>query len=82
MGAYAEPADFGDPENSRFPARGSKRGSTILAKTLENAAEERVVDAMQGDNWFESGAYTAVREHFEPIFNAAACRHALFCGVF
>jgi hypothetical protein len=34
-----------------------------------------VVDAMQGENRFESAAYTAVREHFESIFNAAARRH-------
>jgi hypothetical protein len=43
---------------------------TLLKKSL--------VDAMQGENRFESGAYTAVREHFEPIFNAAARRQRLF----
>jgi hypothetical protein len=32
------------------------------------------VDAMQGENLIESAAYTAVREHFEQIFNAAARR--------
>jgi hypothetical protein len=26
-----------------------------------------VADAVQGENWLESGAYTAVREHFEPF---------------
>jgi len=30
---------------------------------------------MQGENRFESGAYTTVREHFESIFNAVARRH-------
>jgi len=37
-----------------------------------------VVDAAQGENPFESGAYTAVREHFERIFNAAPRRHTRF----
>jgi hypothetical protein len=40
--------------------------------------KKSLVDAMQGENRFESGAYTAVREHFEPIFNAAARRQRLF----
>jgi hypothetical protein len=40
--------------------------------------KKALVDAMQGENRFESGAYTAVREHFEPIFNAAARRQRLF----
>jgi hypothetical protein len=30
------------------------------------------VDAMQGENRLESGAYTAVREHFEAVLNAEA----------
>jgi hypothetical protein len=37
-----------------------------------------LVDAMEGENRFESAAYTAVREHFESIFNAAARRQRLF----
>jgi len=32
---------------------------------------------MQGESRFESGAYTGVREHFEPAFNAAARRQGL-----
>jgi hypothetical protein len=31
-----------------------------------------LVDAMQGENRLERGAYTAVREHFEAVFNAEA----------
>jgi hypothetical protein len=48
----------------------SSRPNRFLKKSL--------VDAMQGENRFESGAYTAVREHFEPIFNAAARRQRPF----
>jgi hypothetical protein len=44
--------------------------SRLLKKSL--------VDAMQGENRFESAAYTGVREHFESIFNAAARRQGLF----
>jgi hypothetical protein len=45
--------------------------------------KKSLVDAMQGASLhtrgrFESGAYTTVREHFEPIFNAAARRQGLF----
>jgi hypothetical protein len=36
--------------------------------------KKSLADAMQGESRFESAAYTAVREHFEPIFNAAARR--------
>ena len=36
---------------------------------------------MQGENRFESAAYTGVREHFESIFNAAARRHGLVQSV-
>jgi hypothetical protein len=34
------------------------------------------VDAMQGENRLESGAYTAVREHFEAVFNVEASPEA------
>jgi phosphopantetheinyl transferase (holo-ACP synthase) len=40
--------------------------------------KKSLVDAMQGENRLESAAYTTVREHFEPIFNAAARRQRLF----
>jgi hypothetical protein len=40
--------------------------------------KKSLVDAMQGENRIESGAYTAVREHFEAVFNAAALRERLF----
>jgi hypothetical protein len=44
----------------------------------QQAVEKPLVDAMQRENRFESAAYTAVREHFESIFNAAARRQSVF----
>jgi hypothetical protein len=57
--------------------------SLFCAGLRERIAADRLlkrslVDAMQGENRFESGAYTPVREHFESIFNAAARRQRLF----
>jgi hypothetical protein len=45
--------------------------------------QKSLVDAMQGASFhekrrLEGGAYTTVREHFEPIFNAAARRQRFF----
>jgi hypothetical protein len=34
--------------------------------------KKSLVDAMQGENRLESGAFTAIREHFEEAFNAEA----------
>jgi hypothetical protein len=34
--------------------------------------KKSLADAMQGENRLDSGAYTAVREHFEAVFNAEA----------
>jgi hypothetical protein len=48
------------------------------AGSVSRLLKKSLVDAMQVEDRFESGAYTAVREHFEPIFNAAARGQRLF----
>ena len=50
------------------------RAAPAARRPLGNLCTGAVVDAMQGEHRFESAAYTAVREHFESMFNAAARR--------
>jgi hypothetical protein len=50
----------------------------LLSRLASRLLKKSPVDAMQGENRLGSAAYTVVREHFEPIFNAAARRGRLF----
>jgi hypothetical protein len=52
--------------NNQLDADSQRAANSQTSRPLRRP----LVDAMQGENRLESGAYTQVREHFEPVFNA------------